>query len=85
MQSVSTRSRARTSSRSWGSKRASQERAAPRSHGAMKTLRADFDHPEAAVHREVVGGGRSVLGLDALAGEVALAVQDRLRLARRRR
>jgi hypothetical protein len=51
MQSTFTRSRSRTSNRSSGSKRAScSSAAAPRSHGAMKALRADFDQPLAAVH-----------------------------------
>ena len=51
MQSTFTRSRASSSTRSAGSKRAScRSAAAPFSHGAMKTLRADFDHPLAAVH-----------------------------------
>ena len=84
MQSVSTCSRSRMSSRSWGSKRAScSSAAAPRSHGAMNTLRADFDQPEAAVHHDSRSARRRepVLGLHALAGEVALAVQHRLRLA----
>ena len=50
----------------------------------MNTLRADFDQPEAAVHHDSSPGARRepVLGLDVLAREVALAVQDRLRLAR---
>ena len=52
MQSTSTRSRAIRCSRSCGSKRASCSRAAaPRSQGAMKALRADFDQPAAAVHQ----------------------------------
>ena len=51
MQSTSTRSRAISSSRSCGSKRAScRSAAAPRSQGAMNALRADFDQPAAAVH-----------------------------------
>ena len=63
-----------------GSKRAScSSAAAPRSQGAMKTLRADFDQPLAAVHQTRSPGARvePVLGLQALAGEVALAVQRR--------
>ena len=51
MQSTATPSRSTTSSRSAGSKRAScSSAAAPRSHGAMNELRADFDQPLAAVH-----------------------------------
>ena len=85
MQSTSTPSRSIRSSRSAGSKRASwSSAAAPRSQGATKTLRADFDQPLAAVHQAQVAGpgAEPVLGLDALAGQVALAVADRLRLAR---
>jgi len=52
MQSTFTRSRSSSSMRSSGSKRASCRSAvAPRSHGAMNTFRADFDHPLAAVHQ----------------------------------
>ena len=85
MQSTSTRSRAISSSRSCGSKRAScSSAAAPRSQGAMNALRADFDQPAAAVHQTRSPGSRRqpVLGLQLLAGQIALAVQDRLRLAR---
>ena len=51
----------------------------------MNTLRADFDHPVAAVHQTRSPGRASepVLGLEALAREVALAVDDALRLAGR--
>ncbi len=52
MHSTSTPSRSITSSRSAGSKRASCISAvAPRIQGAMNELRADFDHPLAAVHQ----------------------------------
>ena len=84
MQSTSTCSRSISSSRSCGSKRAScSSAAAPRSQGAMNALRADFDQPAAAVHQTSWPGcGREpVLGLQLLAGEVALAVQHGLRLA----
>ena len=49
----------------------------------MNALRADFDQPAAAVHQTSwpASRGEPVLGLQALAGEVALAVQDGLRLA----
>ncbi len=49
----------------------------------MNTLRADFDQPLAAVHQTSSPGpgAEPVLGLQALAVEVALAVDDRLRLA----
>ena len=51
MQSTFTRSSESSATRSAGSKRASCSSAhAPRSQGAMKTLRADFDQPLAAVH-----------------------------------
>jgi hypothetical protein len=47
-----TPSRSIRSRRSAGSKRASWiSAAAPRSQGAMKTLRVDFDQPGAAVHQ----------------------------------
>ena len=51
----------------------------------MNALRADFDQPAAAVHQTRSPGSRRepVLGLQPLAGEVALAVQDGLRLAAR--
>ena len=51
----------------------------------MNTLRADFDQPLAAVHQTSSPGARRepVLGLQALAVEIALRVDDRLRLARR--
>jgi hypothetical protein len=53
MQSTFTPSRSTTARRSSGSKRASWSRAvAPRTQGAMKTLRADFDQPLAAVHQQ---------------------------------
>jgi len=50
----------------------------------MKALRADLLQPEAAVHqtRSPGRGASQLLGLHALAGEVALAVDDGLRLAR---
>ncbi len=85
MHSTFTRSRASSSRRSCGSKRAScSSAAAPDSHGAMNTLRADFDQPLAAVHHtsSPARAPEPVLGLQALAVEVALAVQHRLRLAR---
>ena len=75
-QSTSTPSRSISSSRSSGSKRASQiSAAAPHSQGATKTLRADFDQPVAVVHqtRSPSRAPEPVLGLGALAGEVALA------------
>ena len=51
MHSTFTRSRSSSSTRSLASKRAScSSAAAPLSHGAMNTLRADFDQPLAAVH-----------------------------------
>ena len=51
----------------------------------MKTLRADFDQPLAAVHQtsSPAARGEPVLGLHALAVEVALGVDDGLGLARR--
>ena len=52
MQSTPTRSRSTISRRSAGSKRPSCSSAgAPRSHGAMNTLRADLLQPLAAVHQ----------------------------------
>ena len=50
----------------------------------MKTLRADLLQPLAAVHQTSSPALRAepVLGLQRLAGEVALAVDDGLRLAR---
>jgi hypothetical protein len=61
MHSTLTRSAARTSSRSAGSKRAScSSAAAPRSHGAMNALRADFDQPVAAVHHTSSPGRASI-------------------------
>ena len=84
MHSTLTRSRASSSRRSPGSKRAScSSVAAPDSHGAMNTLRADFDHPEAAVHHTSSPRARAqpVGGLQALAEQVALAVHHRLGLA----
>ena len=86
MQSTFTPSRSATSSRSSGSKRASCRSAvAPISHGAMKTLRADFDQPDGGGAPGEVALARTepVLGLHALARQVALAVADRLRLAGR--
>ena len=85
MHSTATGSRASTSRRSWGSKRASCSRAAaPRIHGAMNTLRADLLQPLPAVHQTRLAGPRvePVLGLRALPGQVALGVEDGLRLAR---
>ena len=54
---------------------------APRSQGAMNELRADLDQPLAAVHQASSpgAGAEPVLGLHALARQVALAVADRLR------
>ncbi len=51
----------------------------------MNTLRADFDQPLAAVHQtsSPARGAEPVLGLQALAVEVALGVHDRLGLAGR--
>ena len=86
MQSTSTRSRAISSRRSCGSKRAScRSAAAPREPGRDERVAGGLDQPAAAVHHTSWPGcGREpVLGLQALAGEVALAVQDGLRLARR--
>ena len=53
MQSTFTRSRSTVRTRSSGSKRTSWSSAvAPRTQGAMNALRADFDHPLAAVHQQ---------------------------------
>ena len=63
-----------------------QERGgAARATGAMNALRADLIQPAAAVHhtRSPGVGREPVLGLQVLAGQVALAVQDGLRLAAR--
>ena len=84
MQSTFTPSRSITSRRSAGSKRASCRRAAaPISQGAMNELRADFDHPLAAVHQQR-SPSRAPNQCSAWARwpcEVALAVADRLGLA----
>ena len=79
-----TPSRSISSRRSAGSKRASWiSAAAPLSQGAMKTLRVDFDQPGAAVHQasSPFSGAEPVLGLEALAGQVALRIDDPARLA----
>ena len=76
------------SSRSAGSKRPSWiTAAAPVSQGARKTLRADFDQPVAVVHQARSPRARAepVLGLDPLAEQVAVGVDDAARVAGRAR
>ena len=85
MQSTFTPSRSISASRSSGSKRASwSSAAAPRSQGAMKALRADFDQPLAAVHqhRSPSRAPNQCSACTSLADQVALPVADRLGLAR---
>ena len=84
MQSTLTRSEASSSSRCAGSNRSSWSSAvAPRIHGAMNTFRADFDQPRRGRAPDEIAGPRvePVLGLEPLAGQVALAVDDARRLA----
>ena len=85
-QSTATSCSATIARRSSGSKRASWSRhAAPAVHGATNALRADLDHPLAAVHHEQLARARAqpVLCLHRLAAQVRLGVHDAARLARR--
>ena len=87
MHSRSTRSRARISSRSTGIEARGRAGAPPRpaATAATKASRADFDQPAGGGAPHEVAGAHvePVAGLQHLAGEVALAVQRRPRLARR--
>ena len=86
MQRTFTFSAAIVAIRSAGSKRTScSTAAAPQSHGVRKTLRADFDQPLAAVHHAISPGRASnqLLGLELLAGEAAVGVDDGLGFAGR--
>ncbi len=83
-QSTLTPSASSMSSRSAGSKRPSWiTAAAPVSHGARKTLRADFDQPGRgrAPDKLAVARPEPVLGLGLLAEQVAVGVDDAARLA----
>jgi hypothetical protein len=55
--------------------------AAPVSQGARKTLRADFDQPVAVVHQARSPRAEPVLGLDLLAEQIAVGVDDAARVA----